>query len=253
MLHLNPKLAEWASAGPSTAPAVHTTPAWKRCADFVIAGVLLVFAAPVMLAAMALVKLTSSGPAIYSQVRSGLNRRPFTIYKIRTMGFNCEAKTGAQWAVKNDPRITLVGRFLRATHIDELPQLINVLRGDMSLVGPRPERPEIIEKIEPLVPGYAARMTVRPGVTGLAQVQVPPDTDIESVRRKVRYDAYYAATASLWLDLRLIAATLIKVTGLPFAVSRALLWLPGKSDVEPDAGTETVPALGAAQPGLAGA
>jgi lipopolysaccharide/colanic/teichoic acid biosynthesis glycosyltransferase len=252
MLRPSPELAQWA-AGPAPADTPPAIPAWKRTSDCLIAGVLLVPAAAVVLAAMALVKLTSAGPALYSQTRLGLNRRPFAIYKVRTMTYNCEAATGPQWATRNDPRVTFVGRILRATHVDELPQLWNVLRGEMSLVGPRPERPEIIDRIEPLVSGYGARMAVAPGVTGLAQVQLPPDTDLDSVRRKVRYDAYYAAVASLGLDLRLIAATLVKVVGLPFAVSRTLLRVPGAAEVEPDAAGElALPALGAA-PGLAGA
>jgi lipopolysaccharide/colanic/teichoic acid biosynthesis glycosyltransferase len=218
--------------------AVPAVPRWKRCSDCCLAGSLLVLTAPIILGAMVLVKLTSPGPALYSQTRLGLNRRRFTIYKIRSMTHNCEAQTGAQWAVRNDPRVTFVGKILRVTHIDELPQLWNVLRGDMSLVGPRPERPEIIQRVEPLVPGYAARLAVRPGVTGLAQVQLPPDTDIESVRRKVLYDAYYAGVASLWLDLRLMAATLVKMVGLPFGVSRVLLWLPSAPQVESDTDTE---------------
>jgi lipopolysaccharide/colanic/teichoic acid biosynthesis glycosyltransferase len=241
---------------PRPAPAdgpVVALPRWKRWTDCLVAGILLVLTAPVVLLAMALVKLTSPGPVVYSQTRLGVNRRRFTIYKIRTMTHNCEALTGIRWATKNDARVTFIGRILRATHIDELPQLWNVLRGDMSLVGPRPERPEIIQKIEPLVPGYGARMAVVPGVTGLAQVQLPPDTDVDSVRRKVRYDVYYANAASLWLDLRLIAATLVKMVGLPFGVSRLLLWLPSAPEVElaPDAGPGF--AVGAARPDPAGA
>jgi lipopolysaccharide/colanic/teichoic acid biosynthesis glycosyltransferase len=176
--------------------------------------------------------LTSSGPGIYTQTRLGLHRRPFTIYKIRTMTHNCEAATGARWSSgKSDARVTLIGRFLRRTHIDELPQLWNVLRGEMTLVGPRPERPEIVAQIEPLVPGYGLRLTVLPGVTGLAQIQLPPDTNVDSVRRKVRYDAYYAAHLSLWLDLRLILVTAGKVCGL-VAPLRALLRVPGAEAVE---------------------
>jgi lipopolysaccharide/colanic/teichoic acid biosynthesis glycosyltransferase len=229
-------------------PVAPSVIGWKRCTDSFLAALLLAATAPVILAAMALVKLTSRGPALYTQTRLGLNRRRFTIYKIRSMTHNCEAKTGIQWATKKDSRVTLVGRILRATHVDELPQLWNVLRGDMSLVGPRPERPEIIEKIEPRVSGYGVRLTVNPGVTGLAQVQLPPDTDVESVRRKVLYDTYYIKAASLWLDLRLMAATLVKVLGLPFGVSRVLLGLPGAAEVEPDAGPAVHVPLGVPAP-----
>jgi len=223
-------------------PPIDFVPRWKRWSDCALAAPLLVLTAPIVLAAIVLVRLTSAGPAIYSQTRLGLNRRPFTIYKIRTMAHNCEAATGARWSTgKGDPRVTLVGRFLRKTHIDELPQLWNVLRGDMALVGPRPERPEIVAKIEPLVAGYGERLGVLPGVTGLAQVQLPPDTNVESVRRKVRYDTYYAENQSLSLDLRLILVTSVKVIGLD-GLFRVLLRVPGPGVVEPAPDAELVAA-----------
>ena len=207
-------------------------PRWKRWSDCAIATPLLIISIPIVLAAIAMVRATSKGPGLYTQTRLGLNRRPFTIYKIRTMAHNCEATTGARWATARDSRVTRIGRLLRMTHIDELPQLWNVLRGDMALVGPRPERPEIVEKIEPFVPGYGVRLSVLPGVTGLAQVQLPPDTNVESVRRKVRYDAYYAFNHSFWLDLRLIVVTAVKVIGL-LGVTRSVLRIPGAELVEP--------------------
>lgn len=207
-------------------------PNWKRLSDCAIAIPLLVLCAPIILAAIAIIKLTSSGPGIYSQTRLGFNRRPFTLYKIRTMTHNCEANTGACWATAKDTRVTAVGRFLRKTHIDELPQLWNVLRGEMTLVGPRPERPEIIARIEPLIPGYGLRLNVYPGVTGLAQVQLPPDTSVESVRRKLVYDMYYASTFNFWLDFRLILVTAVKVFGL-VALTRILLRIPGPDQIEP--------------------
>jgi lipopolysaccharide/colanic/teichoic acid biosynthesis glycosyltransferase len=210
---------------------VRPVPRWKRWIDCAVAGPLLVFCTPVILAAIVLVRLSSPGPGIYSQTRLGLNRRRFTLYKIRTMGHNCEARSGARWATSRDPRVTLVGRFLRATHIDELPQLWNVLRGEMTLVGPRPERPEIVDQIEPLIAGYAERLTVLPGVTGLAQVQLPPDSSIDTVRRKLRYDVYYCSNLGPWLDARLILATAVKVFGL-VGVMRALLGIPGPARVE---------------------
>jgi lipopolysaccharide/colanic/teichoic acid biosynthesis glycosyltransferase len=216
---------------PLVARSARPFPRWKRWADRAVAGSLLVLCAPVILAAIALVRLTSPGPGIYSQVRLGLNRRPFTLYKIRTMGHNCEARSGARWATARDPRVTLVGRFLRSTHIDELPQLWNVLRGEMTLVGPRPERPEIVAQIEPLIPGYAERLTVLPGVTGLAQVQLPPDSSVETVRRKLRYDVYYCSNLGPWLDARLILVTAVKVFGL-VGVMRAVLGIPGPAQVE---------------------
>jgi lipopolysaccharide/colanic/teichoic acid biosynthesis glycosyltransferase len=232
------------SGHPSSAPRRHASsvPRWKRWSDCAIAVPLLILTAPIILVAVVLVRLTSPGPGIYTQTRLGLNRRPFTIYKIRTMAHNCEAGTGARWSTgKNDARVTFVGRILRKTHIDELPQLWNVIRGDMTLVGPRPERPEIVSKIEPLIPGYGDRLTVLPGVTGLAQVQLPPDTNLESVCRKIRYDAYYAANLGLWLDVRLIALTAFKICGL-HRVARVVFRVPGPALVEPGHPTTPVEA-----------
>jgi lipopolysaccharide/colanic/teichoic acid biosynthesis glycosyltransferase len=217
--------------GPGGAPA-----GWyarvKRAVEFAAALVLLVLSAPVILLAGLLVKLTSRGPMIYSQTRLGLFGRPYTIYKIRTMGHDCEKVSGARWSTQGDPRITRVGQFLRKTHLDELPQLWNVLRGDMSLVGPRPERPEFIPQLEQALPRYRERLLVRPGVTGLAQVQLPPDSDLESVRRKLAYDLYYVQEISAWLDVCIVVATALKVVGVPFALLRRLCRLPHRDAVE---------------------
>jgi lipopolysaccharide/colanic/teichoic acid biosynthesis glycosyltransferase len=204
----------------------------KEVLDFVLALVLAVPAAPLVLLAAAVVKLTSRGPVIYAQSRVGLNGRVFTIYKLRTMYHNCEAASGAKWATKGDPRVTPVGRFLRATHLDELPQLWNVLKGDMSLVGPRPERPEFVGQLDAQIGRYSERLRVRPGVTGLAQVQLPGDTDLDSVRRKLVYDLYYVERAGLWLDVRLVVCTGFKVLHLPFALSRRVLGIPSGPAVE---------------------
>jgi lipopolysaccharide/colanic/teichoic acid biosynthesis glycosyltransferase len=187
----------------------------KAVWDFAAALVLLVLTAPVVLAVMALVKLTSRGPALYSQVRLGQGGRPFRIWKIRTMTHDCERKSGARWATRSDPRVTPVGRVLRATHLDELPQLWNILRGDMSLIGPRPERPEFATRLEKVIPRYRERLRVRPGVTGLAQVQLPPDSDVDGVRRKVACDLAYIRHLSFWLDVRIVALTVLHVFGLP--------------------------------------
>jgi lipopolysaccharide/colanic/teichoic acid biosynthesis glycosyltransferase len=199
---------------------------------------------PLLLLAVLLVKLTSRGPVIYSQTRLGLRGRPFTIFKLRTMIHECESLTGACWSTPGDPRVTAVGHFLRRTHLDELPQLWNVLRGDMSLVGPRPERPEFAPQLERAVPHYRERLLVRPGVTGLAQVQLPPDSDLESVRRKLAYDLYYVQRWGLWLDLRLILCTAFKMVGVPFGGLRALFRIPRKETIEHayrrlDAGSES--------------
>ncbi len=172
-------------------------PSLKFGLDFVSALLLLILALPVMVLAMALTRLTSRGPALYQQERVGLNGRRFMIFKIRTMVVDAELRTGPQWSTRNDPRITPLGRFLRRTHLDELPQLWNVLRGEMSLVGPRPERPEFVVQLERAIPRYSDRLLVRPGVTGLAQVQLPPDSDLASVRRKLACDLYYAQKTQL--------------------------------------------------------
>jgi lipopolysaccharide/colanic/teichoic acid biosynthesis glycosyltransferase len=194
--------------------------------DYLVASVLLVLTSPLILASMALVRLTSRGPAIYRQTRLGRDGQPFMIYKIRSMVHDCERESGPCWAKAGDSRITPVGAFLRRTHLDELPQLWNVLRGEMSLVGPRPERPEFVGQLERALPNYRERVRIRPGITGLAQVQLPADSDLESVRRKLACDLLYIDRMSPTLDLRILAATLTKVLGVSFATSVALLKLP---------------------------
>ncbi len=200
--------------------------ACKRAVEFVAALALLLLTAPVLLMAALLIKLTSRGPAFYTQVRVGLRGRPFTIYKLRTMIHNCESLTGPRWAIPDDPRITRLGHFLRVSHLDELPQLLNVLKGDMSLVGPRPERPEFVKELERALPAYRGRLAVRPGVTGLAQVQLPADTDLESVRRKLAHDLFYVRAGGLWLDLRIMLCTGLRMFGVPFRVSGRLFCIP---------------------------
>jgi lipopolysaccharide/colanic/teichoic acid biosynthesis glycosyltransferase len=207
-------------------------PALKMVFDWTVSAVLLIVLSPLIALAALLVKLTSRGPAFYSQVRMGLNGKPFRIYKIRTMTHNCERHSGAQWATVNDPRITFVGRILRATHLDELPQLWNVLKADMSLVGPRPERPEFMPNLEKAIAHYGARLDVRPGVTGLAQVQLPADTDVNSVRRKLAYDLYYIRHMGLWLDIKLVVSTAMHVFGVPYHILGALFRLPGQHRIE---------------------
>jgi lipopolysaccharide/colanic/teichoic acid biosynthesis glycosyltransferase len=205
-------------------------PGWyhssKDVVDFLVALLLLIIAGPVILLAALLVRLTSRGPAFYTQLRVGLHGRLFWVIKLRTMKHNCEGDSGPKWATAKDPRVTWIGSLLRRTHLDELPQLWNVLRGEMSLVGPRPERPEFVSPLEMCIPLYRDRLLVRPGITGLAQVQLPPDTDIESVRRKLAYDLYYVQRVSLWGDLRILLSTVLKVLGFPFVVLRAVAWLP---------------------------
>jgi lipopolysaccharide/colanic/teichoic acid biosynthesis glycosyltransferase len=201
----------------------------KPALDFALALALTPFALlAVALAALA-VKLTSSGPAFYAQTRVGRDGRRFTLVKLRTMRHRCETLSGPRWSQHGDDRVTRLGRFLRASHLDELPQLWNVLRGDMSLVGPRPERPEIIESqsLARLVPGYDERVSVEPGITGLAQLLLPPDSDVESVRRKLAYDLWYVENCGPWLDLRILCGTLLKLAGLDPRLPRRAAALEG--------------------------
>jgi lipopolysaccharide/colanic/teichoic acid biosynthesis glycosyltransferase len=211
----------------------------KRGLDCVLAAALLVVSAPVMLAAMALVKLTSRGPMTYTQRRVGFGGRQFTIYKIRTMIDNCESLTGPRWAVPGDPRVTPIGSLLRKLHVDELPQLVNVLRGEMSLVGPRPERPEFVSKLEREIPHYPARHAVVPGITGLAQLHLPPDTEVSHVERKLTYDLYYARHLGLRMDVTILVGTALKVFGLPTRIVRAIV--PLRRDEDDDTGMPTIP------------
>jgi len=182
--------------------------------EFVLALLILVVSMPIILIVLVLVRATSRGPVIYAQKRLGRGGRVFTIYKIRTMYLDSEPN-GAQWAVPGDPRITPVGRLLRWSHVDELPQLINIMQGKMSLIGPRPERPEIVEQLERVYPEYWRRLNVRPGVTGLAQVLQPPDTNLSMVSRKLSLDLYYIDHAGFWLDFRILLATVPHVFRVP--------------------------------------
>jgi lipopolysaccharide/colanic/teichoic acid biosynthesis glycosyltransferase len=193
---------------------------------------LLILTIPVVLIAALLIKLTSKGPALFTQKRVGRDGRIYTIYKLRTMYDNCEKQSGPQWSKAGDPRITPLGRLLRRSHIDELPQLWNVLKGEMSLVGPRPERPEFVEVLMEDLLHYRERMRVRPGMTGLAQVQLPPDTDLASVRRKLACDLYYVQHLSLLLDLKVMLGTAFYLAGIPFTWTRAVFQMPSGETVE---------------------
>lgn len=218
----------------------------KRTVDIVGALALLIVTTPLMVVVAILIKLTSAGPVVYSQTRTGLNRRdrrrdrrrknqgppdglterrqfnrraergfglPFTIYKFRSMRIDAEVD-GPQFAEADDPRVTRLGRFLRKSRIDELPQLLNVLRGEMSLVGPRPERPEFIQELSKDIPGYLDRLGIKPGLTGLAQVANGYDVDTDAMRRKVRLDMYYLQNCSFGNDLRILVRTVwVVLTG----------------------------------------
>ena len=207
-------------------------PRAKRAADLAMSLLLIVPATPVLLLTALLVRLTSKGPAFYTQTRVGLDGTLFTIFKLRTMQDNCEAKSGPRWSLPGDPRVTPIGKILRATHLDELPQLWNVVKGDMSLIGPRPERPEFVPQLERALPAYRQRLKVRPGVTGLAQVLLPPDTDVESVRRKLAHDLYYLRHIGTGLDLKLLLCTALYALAIPFRLTARLLRLPGSRDIE---------------------
>lgn len=148
------------------------------------------------------------------------------------MVHDCEKVSGARWSTSGDSRVTPCGRFLRRTHIDELPQLWNVIRGEMSLVGPRPERPEFAVHLDQVIFYYRKRLAVRPGVTGFAQVQLPGDTDLESVRRKLMYDLYYIQHISPWFDARIVLSTGLKMIGASFAGLRRWFYFPERESVE---------------------
>jgi sugar transferase (PEP-CTERM system associated) len=180
----------------------------KRLIDLLAATVGLALAAPIMAMVAAAVKLTSAGPAVYRQERVGQHGRVFTVLKFRSMRQDAEAGTGAVWAVKNDNRVTPIGRFLRKSRLDELPQLLNVLRGDMSLVGPRPERPEFVKKLTEQIPFYGQRHIVRPGLTGWAQVRYTYGSSVEDALEKLQYDLFYIKNLSIPFDLFIIFSTI---------------------------------------------
>jgi lipopolysaccharide/colanic/teichoic acid biosynthesis glycosyltransferase len=187
----------------------------KDLLDRILALILLVPAAPLIAMLIVIVRLTSRGSGIFRQVRVGKGGRIFTMYKLRSMSVDAEAGTGPTWAAAGaDPRVTKVGYWLRVLHLDELPQLVNVAKGEMSLVGPRPERPEFVTILAEQIPSYLHRLVVKPGVTGLAQINLPPDTDLDSVRRKLMLDSEYIASANLLLDLRILACTAARMFGL---------------------------------------
>jgi lipopolysaccharide/colanic/teichoic acid biosynthesis glycosyltransferase len=201
----------------------------KRVADVTVALTILLLASPILLLAALAVRCTSRGPVFYSQTRVGRGGRPFTIYKIRSMVHECERASGAVWSAgKGDPRIMPIGRFLRRTHFDELPQLLNVLRGDMSMVGPRPERPEFVPQLEQAIPHYRERLLVLPGVTGLAQIHLGADTDLGSVERKLAMDLYYIKKLTFWFDAKILVGTFFHVFK-PFLASKRLFGVTAQS------------------------
>ena len=201
-------------------------PTARRILNLAVALVGITLTLPLWVVIAALIKLTSRGPIFHCQTRVGVDTRntrasrhdprrrmdfggrPFRIYKFRTMRVAAEAHTGAVWATPDDPRVTVVGGFLRQFRLDELPQLINVLKGDMNVVGPRPERPTIFSELREAIPDYRLRQRARPGITGLAQVSLKYDSCIQDVARKVEYDLEYIRGQSLWRDFKIMIATI---------------------------------------------
>ncbi|MBD3318122.1 MAG: exopolysaccharide biosynthesis polyprenyl glycosylphosphotransferase [Chitinivibrionales bacterium] len=190
-------------------------PAWqaqiKRLMDIVVSSGILLLGAPLWLLTALAIKLTSKGPAVFRQERIGRNGKPFIMMKFRSMYQDAEKRTGPVWATEDDPRITPLGKFLRKTRLDEIPQFINVLKGEMSLVGPRPERAYFIEQLRKEIPWYVRRIKMKPGITGWAQVKHKYDETIEDVKQKVLYDLYYFENMSIGLDIKIIVRTLLVV------------------------------------------
>lgn len=197
----------------------------NRAVNLAVACLALVILAPVMLLIAIAIRITSRGPVLYSQKRVGLDRRRdsvdalydrretdtggcvFTIYKFRSMRVNAEQHSGEVWATREDPRITAIGRFLRRSRLDELPQLVNVVKGDMNIVGPRPERPSIFARLREDIDEYSMRQRTRPGITGWAQINHSYDASLEDVRTKVKYDLEYLQRQSLAEDLKIMVRT----------------------------------------------
>lgn len=197
-----------------------------RVLNVVVALIGLILTLPVWLLIAAAIKLTSRGPIFYTQTRVGLDirgrrpprndsrrrqdigGRPFTIYKFRTMTVNAEREGQAVWATAGDQRVTRIGGFLRSCRLDELPQLLNVLRGEMNIVGPRPERPQLFAELREQIPQYPLRQRVPPGITGHAQVHLQYDTNIEDVRKKVSHDLEYIANRTVWQDIKIMLKTI---------------------------------------------
>ena len=178
----------------------------RRLAEIAFCTALLALTLPLMLVTAVAIRLEGGGPVLFRQIRIGQHGAPFHVLKFRTMRTDAEPN-GPVWATVNDPRITRIGALLRRSRIDELPQLLNVLRGDMSLVGPRPERPHFVELLAREIPGYHDRAAVKPGITGWAQVRFRYGSSVEDARRKLEYDLYYLRHRSLLLDLLILALT----------------------------------------------
>jgi len=199
LIEVNFQESNWSSSG------------MKRFFDFLFSFVSILVLSPFFVLIGLIIKLSSKGPIIYSQERLGFKGMPYRIYKFRSMIVDAEEKSGPVWTSDDDPRITSAGRILRKYRIDELPQLINVVLGQMSLIGPRPERPYFTKKLKEKFPLYDRRFRVRPGITGWSQIKHPSDLEEEDVRQKLRYDFYYIENLSLNLDLKILISTIVVV------------------------------------------
>ena len=181
--------------------------ALKRAFDIIASIIGIICLSPLFIITALLIKLTSQGPIFYKHTRVGKDGALFEMYKFRTMRVDAEQGTGPVWAAQNDPRLIPVGKLLRKSHVDEIPQFINILKGEMSLIGPRPERPVFVDKFKEIIPDYTKRLAVKPGITGLAQVWHRYDETIEDVKKKIKYDLLYIKKYCLWTDLRILFRT----------------------------------------------
>ena len=179
----------------------------KRITDIIFSLISMILLLPIFLLSAILVRFSSPGGILYKQIRLGENGTHFTLYKIRTMYVGSEKNTGPIWANKNDSRITSTGRVLRKFHLDEIPQLYNVLKGQMSIVGPRPERPKIVDELIKEIPYYSHRLQVKPGITGWAQINKGYDRSMDDVYTKIKNDLYYIENRSLFLDIKILLLT----------------------------------------------
>lgn len=184
---------------------------FKRCFDVVVSAMGLVVTAPLIALTATLIKIVSPGPVFFQQERVGRGGKIFNIYKLRTMEVNAEKDTGPVWAQEDDPRLIKFGKIIRKAHLDELPQLFNVLRGEMSIVGPRPERPVFVKQLKREIPEYTKRLHVKPGITGLAQVWHKYDETLQDVKKKIKYDLLYIRKMCLMVDLRILLRTILVV------------------------------------------
>ncbi|MCK4625590.1 MAG: sugar transferase [Phycisphaerae bacterium] len=182
----------------------------KEVVDIILGTIALMLTLPILAVCAIVIKVSSKGPVFYTQIRLGKDGKPFWMYKMRTMHVDAESTTGAVWAQSNDPRVIRSCQWMRRSHMDELPQILNVIKGEMSLVGPRPERPEILDELEKVYPDVRKRLSVRPGITGLAQISNGYDTSVKAFKCKLEADLEYIEHRKWSKELRIMAATMAK-------------------------------------------